>query len=425
MLKRQLAFFFSSILVLSLTISSCTQNPDGSDISDISSVESSLVSQAVSETSEKEDEYVFGKPVSSKLNINSGNFVPVKDYDEKFIVKKNSGYTYLDIFSPEISITGFPSLEENGGELYRLRLSDTSKYTANNNWLAWSTAGGKVRFRTDATTLNISITLQKSNSGMKHFADTGSVGLDVYVGTGTARTYVKTIQPTTEPTYSGLVYLQPGVKEVMINLPTYSGVKSMSIGFPDNSKVAEPLPFTYEKPIAFYGSSITQGGCSSRPGTTYFNILGRALDANTLNLGFSGSAFGETAIAEYIASVDISAFIFDYDYNADTPEKLGETHYPFYEIVRAAHPDIPIIFVSRCNYNVANTNDVKCRLLIIKNYEKAKEAGDENVYFVDGSKFFGKYNPADYTVDGLHPTDLGFRMMAEHIFPVLKEALEK
>ena len=425
MAKRQLALFFSSVLVLSLAISSCNNPTENSEISNVSSDISVIESTVSNAVSEAPDEYVFGKPVPSKTNISSGTFTAVKDYDEKYIVKKDAGYTYLNIFSPDISITGFPSLEENGGQLYRLKLSDKTKYTSANDWLAWSTAGGKVRFRTDATSININITLQSINSGMKHFADTGALGIDVYVGTGTARTYVTTIQPKTQPIYSGTVHLAAGTKEVMINLPSYSGVKSMSIGFPDNTKVAEPLPFTYEKPIVFYGSSITQGGCSSRPGTTYFNILGRALDANTVNLGFSGSALGETAIAEYIASIDMSAFVFDYDYNADTAEKLGATHYPFYEIVRAAHPDVPILFVTRCNYSTSSTNDVQARLLILANYEKAKAAGDENVYFVDGSKFFGKYNPADYTVDGLHPTDLGFRMMAEHIFPVLKEALEK
>lgn len=399
-------------LAAALFASSCNTNPDSP--SDTSSV-----------VSETEQTGVFGKPTPSPLDINSGEFKRVTEVDANYITKSENGYTYISIFAPEINISGFPYLKENGNQLYRLKLADQSKYSANNNYLAWHTAGGHVRFRTNATSLKIEVTLQYSGAGMKHFAPSGISGMDVYVGTGTARQYVTTILPKQEPNYSGDVALETGTKEVLINLPLYAGVKEMSIGFPNDATIAQPLPYTYEKPIVFYGSSITQGGCASRPGTAYFNILSRALDANIVNLGFSGSAFGETSIAEYIASIELSAFVFDYDYNADTPEKLGPTHYPFYEIVRKAHPDIPIIFVSRCSYNPKDPNAVQCRQLIMDNYEKAKAAGDNNVYFVDGSKFFDPDNPNDYTVDGLHPTDLGFRAMAEGIYPVLKAALEK
>lgn len=404
--------FLAVILALTLLVSSCTTNPEPQD-------------DTSSSVSEPEQTGVFGKPTPSPLDINSGDFKKVSEVDANYVTKTENGYTYISIFAPEINISGFPYLQENGNQLYRLKLADKDKYSANNSYLAWNTAGGHVRFRTNATNLKIDVTLQYSGAGMKHFAPSGISGIDVYVGTGTARQYVTTILPKQEPNYSGEVKLEAGTKEVLINLPSYAGVKEMSIGFPEGTTVAQPLPYTYEKPIVFYGSSITQGGCSSRPGTAYFNILSRALDANIVNLGFSGSAFGETSIAEYIASIELSAFVFDYDYNADTPEKLGPTHYPFYEIVRKAHPDIPIIFVSRCSYNPSDSNAVQCRKLIMNNYEKAKAAGDNNVYFVDGSLFFDQDNPNDYTVDGLHPTDLGFRAMAEGIFPVLKAALEK
>lgn len=401
------------ILVFALLASSCATRPEPQD----------NTSSTVSE--EQEQTGVFGKPAPSPLDINSGEFKKASEIDSNYIVKSENGYTYISIFAPEIDISGFPYLEENGNQLYRLKIADQSKYTDMNKNLAWNTAGGQVRFRTNATNLKIDVTLHYSYAGMKHFAPSGISGMDVYVGTGTARKYVTTILPTQEPKYSGDVVLEAGTKEVLINLPLYAGVKEMSIGLPSDATIAQPLPRAYDKPIVFYGSSITQGGCASRPGTAYFNILSRALDAGVVNLGFSGSAFGETAIAEYIALIEMSAFVFDYDYNADTPEKLGPTHYPFYEIVRNAHPDIPIIFVSRCSYNPKDPNAVQCRKLIMNNYEKAKAAGDDNVYFVDGSLFFDPDNPNDYTVDGLHPTDLGFRAMAEGIFPVLKAALEK
>jgi hypothetical protein len=206
----------------------------------------------------------FGKPTPSRLDINSGDFKKASEVDANYITKTENGYTYLSIFAPEINISGFPYLQENGNQLYRLKLADKDKYSANNSYLAWDTAGGHVRFRTNATSLKIDVTLQYSGAGMKHFAPSGISGIDVYVGTGTARQYVTTVLPKQEPNYSGDVTLEAGTKEVLINLPSYAGIKEMSIGFPEGTTVAQPLPYTYEKPIVFYGSSITQGGCSSR-----------------------------------------------------------------------------------------------------------------------------------------------------------------
>ena len=416
---------FALLILCCLLLTACVlQGNESSGVVHESDV-SSAVSSTQSEESIISKTGVFGTPVPNKTDIKSGEFVKITEIDQKYLVKSSGGYTYLSMLTPQLMITGFPYMEENNNQLYRLRIKDKDKYSANNAYLAWSTAGGQIRFRTTAESIKIDVKLQYSNAGMKHFAPSGISGIDVYVGTGTDRRYKATIQPTSEPLYSGTISLGAGTKEVLINLPLYAGIAALDIGFPESAKIAEPLTRIYEKPIVFYGSSITQGGCASRPGTAYFNILSRALDANIINLGFSGSAFGETSIAEYIASVELSAFVFDYDYNADTYEKLNATHYPFYEIVRAAHPDIPIIFVSRCNYDEKYVNDVQTRKLIKANWEKAKAAGDKNVYFVDGSLFFEEDTKGDFTVDGLHPTDLGFRAMAEGIFPVLKEALEK
>lgn len=415
-------------MVVMMIISSCSEiSSESVDNSMIYDNSSSSTSQNVLEDESLSPDNIFGDPVPSKIDINSGKFTAIGDIDSKNITNNADGYSYISIFTPPIDISGFPNLKENGNQLYRLLLTDKDKYSSGNNWLAWSTSGGRVRFRTDATSLKIEVMLQYSNSaaGMQEFTLGGISGIDVYVGTGTAREFNCSIEPATEPTYNGTVTLDSGTKEVMINLPLYAGIKSFVIGFPEESKIAEPLPYTYEKPIVFYGSSITQGQCASRAGTSYINVLGRALDSNIVNLGFWGTAFGETEVAEYIASIEMSAFVFDYDYNANTLEKLSETHYPFYNIVRAAHPDIPIIFVSRCNYSNSDTDAVQCRRHIIENFNKAKAEGDNNVYFVDGSLFFANGITSSYTLDGMHPNDMGFMRMAEDIYPVLKEALEK
>lgn len=116
----------------------------------------------------------------------------------------------------------------------------------------------------------------------------------------------------------------------------------------------------------------------------------------------------------------MSAFIMDYDHNARDPEHLKATHKPFYDIIRKAHPTLPIVFVSRPAHRL-NKEEVRRREIIIETYNAAKAAGDNNVYFVDGSKFFDDYAFDSWSVDNSHPNDLGFMAMANAIGKVLKE----
>ena len=151
-----------------------------------------------------------------------------------------------------------------------------------------------------------------------------------------------------------------------------------------------------------------------------------------MNLGFSGSARGERAVADYIASMDISAFVLDYDRNLPTAAELREKHFEFYKAVRDAHRDIPIIIMSYGMYPVRNTPEkfhdresFDCRAVILDTYTKALKDGDKNIYFVDGETIFASGDEDACTVDGCHPNDLGFYCMAKRVYPVLKSGLEK
>lgn len=117
------------------------------------------------------------------------------------------------------------------------------------------------------------------------------------------------------------------------------------------SKIGKPTPYSIEKPIVFYGSSITQGGCASRPGNSYTHIICRWLDANMVNLGFSGNAKGEPEMAELISQIDMGALVMDYDHNAPDAEYLLNTHENFFKIIRSNHPYLPVIFVSKPDFD--------------------------------------------------------------------------
>jgi len=66
----------------------------------------------------------------------------------------------------------------------------------------------------------------------------------------------------------------------------------------------------------------------------------------------------------------------------------------------------------------------RAREIIRQTYQNALDAGDKNVYFVDGEKLFGTDLRDCCTVDGCHPNDLGFYRMYKCVLPVLKEALK-
>ena len=286
-----------------------------------------------------------------------------------------------------------------------------------------NTAGGRVRFKTDSP--YVAINVKMPNIGkMPHFALTGSAGFDLYICAESER-YVKTFVPpfAIQDGYESIIYFDSSnMREVTINFPLYSEVSELYIGLHDSALVCEPKRYKLEKPIVYYGSSITQGGCASRPGNSYESIISRRLDADYINLGFSGNAKGEHEIAEYIAKMDMSVFVYDYDHNAPTAEHLKNTHAKMYRTIREAKPDLPIVLMSRPKFYLSA--DEKLRFNIIKKtYEDAKSAGDTNIYLIDVATLMALAKD-EGTVDNCHPNDLGFASMAKAVGDLLEKILK-
>ena len=128
-------------------------------------------------------------------------------------------------------------------------------------------------------------------------------------------------------------------------------------------------------------------------------------------------------MAEAIASLDLSCFVFDYDHNAPTPEYLQETHETFFKIIRHAQPELPVVFVSRPDF-YGTPSDNQRREIIRQTYQHAIADGDQNVYFIDGERLFGDFERDGCTVDRCHPNDVGFLRMADVIYPVIKAIVD-
>ena len=283
-----------------------------------------------------------------------------------------------------------------------------------------STSGGRIRFVTDSNYIAIQAKMPKIGNSFPHYPLTGAAGFDLYVNNEYCRTFMPDMGMTDG--YERLIKFDSRKKRIItINCPMHSDVSALYIGLNRDAYVRKAPAYKYEKPIAYYGPSIAQGACASRPGNSYQNRVSRALNTNFWSFALDASALGEDAIAQHIAGFDMSACVLEYDHNAPDLAHLQATHQKMFQTIRKANPQLPIVLLSRPKYTL--TDEEKDRLEIIKKtYTDAVAAGDKNVYFIPGPELM-KYAKNDGTVDNTHPNDLGFYSIAKVLGKHLKAIL--
>ncbi|MDD4109730.1 MAG: SGNH/GDSL hydrolase family protein [Prolixibacteraceae bacterium] len=292
--------------------------------------------------------------------------------------------------------------------------------------LGKSTAGLAIRFRSNSTQIAVRWELLRDQV-MNHMAFTGIKGLDLYTLENDNWIYVNTARPAEKITETIMAGgMEKKMREYMMFFPLYDGVTSLEIGVDSLLVIDQPavqIP-SQEKPIICYGTSITQGGCASRPGMAHTNILIRRLNREVINLGFSGNGKLDYEIAELIARSDPSAVLLDFVPNADV-RLIEENTEKFYRIIRDALPQVPIFFIENPFYPKAKFDLTTQQLIKDKNialrkiYNKLFTAGEKNIRLIPAEGMIGVDNEG--TVDGVHFTDLGFMRYAEFLFPYLEE----
>ena len=335
-----------------------------------------------------------------------------------------SNVVYYDVKKAPFKIYGLDKEALSRGEYRRIPADVAAATSANVVTLSKNTAGGRIRFKTDSDIMYIKAKMIPQDESI-HCAPMTQYGFDVYVDMPYGSVYCDCTKVAVSKMfeYECQVYVPKGEKEITVNMPLYGSVIDVEIGLCEGATVGEHRDYTYEKPIVIYGSSITQGGCVSRPGKVYSSIISRKFDLNFRCLGFSGSAKAEDAMVDYLASLDMCAFISDYDHNAPTPEHLRATHHKLYEKIREKHPDIPYYMITKPDFRYEPDCIVR-RTVVMESYLKAYNNGDRKVYFIDGSAFFNGLDLSDCTIDRCHPTDDGQRRMADYIGDVLKKTMK-
>jgi hypothetical protein len=214
-------------------------------------------------------------------------------------------------------------------------------------------------------------------------------------------------------------------REATLYLSLYKPVKVIAVGVDKAARFEKARGFAVPKPVVFYGTSITQGGCASRPGMSYQAILGRILNVDFVNLGFSGNGKGEPDVAAAVSQIDASCFVLDFAQNNGTVASLRQVYAPFLETLRRVHPETPVLAItpifSTREINGLGENE-GMREHIRQVVSQRIGAGDRNLQLVEGTDLLGA-SRGDGLVDGSHPNDLGFEWMAEGLAPRLRRML--
>ncbi|NLF73559.1 MAG: hypothetical protein GX575_31360 [Candidatus Anammoximicrobium sp.] len=276
--------------------------------------------------------------------------------------------------------------------------------------LSHHSAGMCVPFTTDATSIQVRWSLLPSgNMSMPHMPATGVSGVDVYTKDSSGRwCFVANGRPAGVTNTARCAV--PAGQPCLLYLPLYNGVTSVEIGVPKGHTLsgADPASSKRRKPIVIYGTSITHGGCASRPGLAFPAIMGRKLDMPVINLGFSGSGRMEPIMAELLAELDPSVYVLDCLWNM-SPDLVATRIEPFVKTLRAARPDTPILLAEDCS--VRNVCPTEKGTILRKIYEKLTAEGVKNLHFLPSEGMLG--DDTEGTVDGCHPNDLGMMRQAE------------
>jgi GDSL-like lipase/acylhydrolase family protein/SGNH-like hydrolase/esterase family protein len=287
--------------------------------------------------------------------------------------------------------------------------------------LSKSSAGISIHFTSNTSSLAVQ---WDGFLAMDHMPATGVSGVDLYVKHEGKWKWLAIGRPSKDMNETQLFADIPvEEREYILYLPLYNPVHTVKLGLPGDFEIKETLQRN-NKPIVFYGTSITQGGCASRPGMCYTAILGRWLDHPTINLGFSGNGIMEPEVIDLLCELDPAVYVLDNLPNMQK-ERINEFEEDAIRKLRKAHPATPIVIVDNilyCNafmlkdrmdrYSESN----KAQYVI---YEKLIAEGMTGLHYIKDNDLIGADGEA--TVDGCHFTDLGYLRFSEALIPVLKK----
>jgi hypothetical protein len=294
--------------------------------------------------------------------------------------------------------------------------------------LGQHSAGMSIRFRTNASQITVRWTVIFDNN-MDHMPSTGIKGIDMYAIVDGDWRYVNTCRVKGKNNEFTLVNTKDRVfREYLLNLPLYDGVESLSIGVNEKAEITPPKEdyLISQKPVVYYGSSIAQGGCASRPGMAFTNILARSMDRSFINMGFSGAGTFDLPVGEAIAEIDAALYVIDCNPNTTTGQVYGRC-VELIKLLKKKRPEIPILLVEGFYYESGfgkpEDSDTRKKNIELKQaFDFLKKSGVKQLYYKKGDGLIGEDHEG--TVDGVHPNDLGMLRIAERLEPAISKLVK-
>jgi hypothetical protein len=294
--------------------------------------------------------------------------------------------------------------------------------------LGQNSAGIGIRFRTNSPFITVRWSV-KNDAVMDHMPFTGIKGVDLYSYVDGKWKYINTGRVKAKRNEFTLVRgAGNNYREYLLNLPLYDGADTVSIGISNTANISVPQEnyLIAKKPVVYYGSSIAQGGCASRPGLLFTNILARKMDRSFINMGFSGNGTFDLSVGDALCETDAALYVIDCNPNT----RKEEIYQRAVDLVMKLHrerPEIPVLFVEAFPYvngftKPADSDNAKKNLELKRAYETLRNAGIKNLYYRKGDDLIG----FDYegTVDGVHPNDIGMLRIAESLEPTIRKLVK-
>ena len=354
-------------------------------------------------------------------------------------------YRWIDVCEDKtVEINGLPWFSENEGRYIRLPLSGKDEISAAAWEMSLCPSTARVRFKTNSSVLAVKIDhgmfTEKGQEDIWHMSDgsrlsmwhmsaVGVSGIDLYIGEPGKQSFWKASRAMKEDgeyTHTYFKGFSGEIREFTLYLPAYAQLKTLKIGIMPDAEFLPPTAYKIQKPMVVYGTSITQGGCSSRGSNNFMGILERRMNADVVNLGFSGSGLGEAVMAELMSEIEASVYMVDSVANM-SPEVMEQNYENFVRILRKNRPETPVVLMTKPHYGTEiqpfmAEYYVKQHKVLFETYDKLKSEGDEKVYLFDTGKFIqaGGDHPS---VDGTHLTDVGYYKIADGLEPVLREII--
>lgn len=323
---------------------------------------------------------------------------------------------------------------EQPGLFRRMPQEVAEKTSKQVNLLHPNTAGARLRFMTDSPYIAVGAIMppmEFPSARTAAFAGSCAFSFDLYVD----GEHCRVLWPETlmqrgsvvrfdipDGKYeAGISFSVKQNREITLCFPSFANISDVFIGLQKDCVLEPGQAYCNEKPVVFYGSSITQGACASRSGNIYQNILSRKLNFDYINLGFASGCKAEDTIIDYLCTLETPLLVFDYDHNSRSPEFLQQTHLPALRKLRAAHPNTPFVVLSKPDRDTGLEDTMLRAQIIEESCRILAEKSDAPVHFINGQDVFHSHDKDMMTIDGTHPTDLGFHCMAEALYNVLKQ----